>query len=445
MDRSIFRSYDIRGGYPDKINEKTVFYIASQLGAVFKKGKIVVGHDARLSSPSLYKSLIQGLETAGFKVISVGLVTTPMVAFFARHFHALGGITVTASHNPKNDNGLDVIRRNGISIGGKELLQKLGVKSLKLEARRTEGQIKEVPKRQVLYLYTKFLEKLFGVKKPIKIVIDCSNGTAGSVIEKLSFPENVETILLNTKSNGNFPAHGPNPIIGGAQKQAAVAIAKHRADLGVVFDSDGDRALFLDNKGKIIKPEYLWRLLITNSSLCTAVFSVTETYMMHLINRELVNNGLKYKLVESKVGHLSMRKECAKQKSAIGLESSMHYYFPDDRFAGCAILAMIKTINALSRLPYLLSNLVSFLPQTIRLPEISKRYRRNRMGQLYKAVVHRFVVEKRIYYKDGLSVLGSNWWFNIRPSNTEDEVRINIESDKTDRAQELKKKLLDIL
>jgi phosphomannomutase len=441
MNPKIFREYDIRGTYPEQINEREVFDIASRMKAIFPKGKkIVIGRDSRNSSPSLYLALHNGLSSAGFKVIGAGLIITPAVDFFVRRFNAYGGIVVTASHNPKNFNGLYIVDKKGESVGGQDIYSK--IRNLNPKIKIPSGRYPEEKTDSNQKEYADFLSLRFSVEKPIRVVIDCSNGSAGPIIKKLGFPKNVIPILLNAGPDGDFPAHGPNPMAKGALNGAAAAVIKNKADLGIVFDGDGDRAFILDNLGREVIPEYVWKLIDSVYPQRKIVYSVLSAYAMAMLKSELPELK-QLKLVEAKVGHLFMKQACFREKDAIGIETSMHYYMPWDNFAGSGILVMIVIINALSRMPYSLSDLVSMMPKIIRIPEYNIGMNKNKLPALYKNIHKTFLKESvKFSRRDGLSVFGNGWWLNVRPSNTEDLVRINIEAKEEVEAKKIKKIIL---
>ncbi len=447
MNKEIFKLYDIRGEYPSQINEKEVFEIGFKSTSIFRKGaKIVIGRDARLSSPGLSKALENGLINAGFEVFDVGIITTPMLDFAVNFFKADGGIVVTASHNPKDDNGLGIVDSSGLFIGGRDLFLKMS--SEKNNFKTTYIKKENKIKRENLDLkYAQELSEYFDVSKKIKAVVDCSNGSSAPVIKKIKFPKNVEAIIINGNLDGNFKAHGPDPTQKIAQVAIAKAVIKYKADIGIVFDGDGDRALFADGKGKIIRPENIWRILAQGArdKKQSVVFTVLCRYMMNLIKNSSGFSN-EFNFVETRVGHLFMKEVCRKEKAFAGVESSMHYYFPEDNFSGSAILAMIKVINSISKLPYDFYQLSDMLPKVFVSREINFKFDLKKLPVIYSKIKKMFSSrDNKIYFTDGISVLSSDWWFNVRPSNTENLVRLNIEAKEEIKLEEIKKYLTKIL
>jgi len=445
MKPSIFRLYDIRGSYPSQINEKKVFDIATNLGAVFGKNKkIIVGYDARKSSLPLHLSVSNGLRLAGFRVVDAGLITYPMIYFLVNRLRAGGGIMVTASHNPKEYNGLKIINSSGTTLGGLDIFKKIKNRKSPIFHRDKFLEINK-PGNSFQKKYSQYLSKFFDSQKKMRIVIDGSDGTAGPVLEKLRFPKNIKPIFINIAPNGNFSSHGPDPTKRGATKKAAAMIFKHKADLGVVFDGDGDRAVFLDDKGRQVRPELVWRLLAAKYDFLRTICTVVDGFFMAILKKNALPS-FKIAVKETKVGHLFVRKEAKNWNADVGIESSAHYYFEGDYFSGSGILAMIKVLNALSVLPYQLSDIIKMLPKTERIPEINRKFFRKKLPALYLKVKKVFHGKtSKVYFLDGISVYTKGWWFNLRPSNTENLIRINIEGLERKKVLFLKKELLKLI
>lgn len=442
MNPLIFRLYDVRGRYPNQLNEKEVFDVASRLKAVFGKNKkIVVGHDCRKSSPSLYSSLSNGLKLSGFKVVGAGLITYPMIYFLVRRLKTGGGIMITASHNPKEFNGLKIIDASGKTLGGLEVFGK--IKNQKPASFYPKKVFRKKADDDFQSQYARQLNGFFTVERKIKAVIDGSEGTAGPILKKLSFPSKIKPFFSGTVPDGNFPSHGPDPTRPGACRKASKLVKKLGADIGVVFDGDGDRAVFLDNNGRQVRPEQIWRLLASRYDFPRAVCTVVDRFYIDILLKD-ARPLFKANFKETKVGHLFVRKSAKNRNADISIEPSAHYYFKEDQFSGSGILAMIKVFNALSAMPYKLSDFVRMLPPIRRIPELNKKFSRKELSLLYSKIKRRFSGRaKEIYFLDGISALGDGWWFNLRPSNTEDVVRINIEALDKKEILSLKKELLE--
>lgn len=266
-----------------------------------------------------------------------------------------------------------------------------------------------------LNLYADFLKKNLDLKKSLKVIFDCSNGTAGIVLQKLKFK------IINGKPDGHFPAHGPNPMSGGALEELSKEVVKEKADLGVIFDSDGDRAFFVDDRGRPIRSDVA-ALFIAQGISGSIVLDLLAGYPL----RELLQDR---KIFESRVGSYFMKKIMKEKKAKFGAENSGHFYFPvEGTVFDSGILAAIYFMNQLSRLKdQKLSNWIDSLPKYYRSPEINFTIE-DKSGML-KIIEERYAKDaKSISHLDGLKMEFADHWFCLRPSNTEDLLRLNLEA-----------------
>ncbi|MBI3046119.1 MAG: phosphomannomutase/phosphoglucomutase [Candidatus Harrisonbacteria bacterium] len=444
IEPKIFKAYDVRGKYPEELNEETAFQIAAAVGKHFGgRAKIIVGRDGRLSSPTLYKAVTSGLKVKSYKlkVISVGIMTTPTLYFLVNKLKADGGIMVTASHNPKNYNGLKVVGKNARPISGKEILKLVsaspaflsapaslrssGGARLRLAAktrlRRDQsfgGSVVAVRNagKSDISLYSYFLKKFLKPKRKLKVVFDCSNGTTGRILRQLTTNnKQLTTIFINDNPDGNFPAHGPNPLLKGATGQLEKEVKKQKADLGVIFDADGDRVFFIDNRGRWIDPN-------ESAYILTKLFP--SPYVVGVVSSKRIK--VKGAII-SRVGHYFFKKLMREKKASLGLEHSGHYYFKKFFYCDSGILAAIEVINFVSALKGDLASWLDKLPRYYRSGELNFEVRDKE--KVLRAVEMRYRQgAKQILSLDGLTIEFSDYWFNLRPSNTENLLRLNIES-----------------
>ncbi|MDP3052797.1 MAG: hypothetical protein Q8N22_02495 [bacterium] len=291
---------------------------------------------------------------------------------------------------------------------------------------------------QFLESYSKFLQKFLKLQKPprlagqwsrlarpLKVVFDCSNGVAGLVLKKIKSPLNSKFIILNSEPDGDFPAHGPNPSKPGATKQLQAAVKKHKADLGIIFDADGDRMLCVDNKSRFVDPEVSARLLIWHLKPKKIIIDTTTGW---LVKKLATYNQ---KLITSKVGQYFIKQKMRAENADFGAERSGHYYFREFFGLDSGILAAIEVINAVSELPYKLSDFVDFLPQYYRSEiDISVNQRNQRQSALLLKKIEQTYKNQalKISRLDGLTMEFADWWFNLRFSQTEPLLRLNIEA-----------------
>ena len=288
--------------------------------------------------------------------------------------------------------------------------------------------------------YIKFLSKFLFPERPLKVVVDCSNGAVGPIAQKV-FKNNsfLNFKFINQKPDGDFPVHGPDPLKGNAFKNLRSLVLKQRADLGVVFDADGDRAFFVDNYGRKINPDAIARLLIWHLKPKKVVIDARTGWLI-----------TKFQIITSKVGRYFVQKLMKEKKADFGVEHSGHYYFKKFYFFDSGILAAVQVMNAVSKLPYSLADFVELLPIYYS-KEIDLKIKEKKdysatlkkIQNLYKKSA------KRTSYLDGLKMeiisLKGNWWFNIHFSNTESVIRLTIESDSERILAVESKKLVKLL
>lgn len=464
MDLSIFRKYDIRGIVPKQINAEAIYKIARDLDKVFKKeGPIIVGRDVRKTSRNLKDILIMGLKVAGFNVVDVGIITTPMLAFLVGIKDVVGGAIITASHNPPNFNGIKIIKKDGMEdISGKDVLKSIGLENLKKSV--NISKMLSAPanfenptgvgvdiKDKYIDKYVRFLVKNLKLNKRLKVVADASNGSAGIILNKIrnEIGEKVEMVLINCDPDGAFPAHGPDPTRAGVEEFFGKYVRINSADFGVVFDADGDRAVFFDNEGEKIRPEYVWRMMVYGLGIKSTVFDITNEFMMNrLLNQLYEENLIKIKAYESKIGRIYIPKIMAKYDVDFGFEYSGHYYFKDFWNTDSGLFAFLKMLETISKIPYSAHKFISLLPNTYRIPEIDVKMQGNRFHKIIGLILKKYSKLKmkyKISKKDGLSILTKSYWFNIRKSNTQDLIKINIEGVTEKRSIQIYKDIFKVI
>ena len=451
MLSTIFKLYDIRGKYPSQINEVVIFDLIHKFPMVFsKKARVIIGHDARHSSPSLYKTAIKTLQELQYTVIEVGMITTPMLMFLADHFKFKKdiGIMITASHNPKDQNGIKIIDEHLQVVGGRDLLGRITHSFLGRE--EITPRIKKAPSRNKIAetrrAYIRFLEKFFkggNKKRKLYVGVDCSNGSAGPILQKVKFPSYVQVILLNQKPDGNFPAHAPNPLLQSSVTDVKKAIKKHKADFGAVLDGDGDRIVFVDNTGKRVRPEYIWRLVVGHEKYKKTVVTELNGF---LIKRLAENHQLKnVRVFPSRVGRKSFLEKMKARNADFGFENSGHYYFKDFFYSDCGILTLIKVLQAVRTLPYTLSDFIGFLPHTVRLPEYNIPAR-HATSALYHTLADMMEHKaEKISFFEGVSMYIGGIFVNVRASNTESEIRINVEGEDVKKTKTLLPRIVKLV
>ncbi len=308
---------------------------------------------------------------------------------------------------------------------------------------------------QFLETYSKFLQKFLKPQKPprlagqwsrlarpLKVVFDCSDGVAGLVLKRIKSPLYSIFYILNSEPDGNFPAHGPNPSKPGATKQLQTAVKKNKADLGIIFDADADRMLCVDDKGRFVDPEASARLLIWHLKPKKIIIDASTGWLVKK------NPASSAQLITSKVGQYFIKQKMRAENADFGAERSGHYYFREFFGLDSGILAAIEAINAVSELPYKFSDFVDFLPQYYR-SEINIRI--NQRNQHKSALFLKKIEQTyknqalKISHLDGLTMEFADWWFNLRFSQTEPLLRLNVEVISKFKLQEQVFKLKELL
>lgn len=399
----IFRAYDIRGIYPQELDETTAYKIGRAAAKFLKTNEIVVGRDNRPSSDNLFKCLCEGIRDQGVGVIDIGQVISPMLYWAVAEKGYKGGIMITASHNPVEHNGFKIVKKEAVPIGGDSGLEKIKklVKKEKFKDKK-RGNIKKI---EILEEYIKDVSESINPEniKPLKIFADYSGGTAGQVVPGLL---------------KNFPI--------------SLAAPSEKADFGISFDRDGDRILFLDGEKQKINPDLITALLIhhffrnAGKILYTAIAS-------RVVKEEIGQNG--NIPICSKVGHTFIKEKMEKEKIPFGFESSGHYYFGNNYVLESPLTTLLKIIEIVSITQKSLSELIKPFQKYY---QERFDFKTENSGQTIKKLEKEFKKPGKIYKIDGLTIEYPDWWFNLRASNTESVIRLTIEA-KTKELLEVKK------
>lgn len=443
----IFKAYDVRGIYPSEINEKTVYLIALGFCSYLNKyhkinyPRIVVGHDVRVSSKSLKESLIAGLKESGATIFDIGFCTTPMNYFANWQLKMDSSIMITASHNPKEYNGLKISLKKA-----KALAEENGVEKLKeiIEKRqfkkKTGGRVKKI---NILNDYLDFLAKEAGGVdfSDIKIAVDTANGAVGPVFEKLAERTGLKYFPLYFKPDGNFPNHEANPLKEESLIDIKENILNKKADVGMAFDGDGDRVVFLDAQGNLIRNDFILGIVAKYYlEKGKAKFIPADLRISHGIIKAIEKMG--GIVIKTKVGYPFIRKAMRKKRAYVGGELSGHLFWKDFCYSESALLSGIRILKIMVNFGKSLKDLVSPLENYFFSPEIN--FETEKKEEKIAEIKEKFRAGK-INELDGLTVEFKNWWFNIRPSNTEPLLRLTIEANSKELLDEKIKELSKLI
>jgi phosphomannomutase len=423
----IFKAYDIRGVVPDELDES----VAEAVGAAFVRltgaKTIVTLHDMRTTSGPLAEALGRGALSQGADVIHGGLGSTDMV-YYASGFFDIPGAMITASHNPAKYNGIKLCRAGakpvGIETGLAEIKQMVaaGVPAY-------DGAPGTVTSRDLLPGYAEYLKKLVDLSgiRPLKVVVDAGNGMGGYTVPTVFAGLPITTIPLYFELDGSFPNHEANPIEPQNLRDLQKAVKENHADIGLAFDGDADRCFVVDERGEIVSPSVLTAMIADRELAREPGATVIHNLITSRAVPEIIgeHGGTP---VRTRVGHSFIKAKMAETNAIFGGEHSGHFYFRDFWFADSGMLAALHTLAALGRDDRPLSEILADF----------SRYKAS--GEINSEVADQAATTQRVkdvYASqpgvttdeiDGLTVSGDTWWFNLRPSNTEPLLRLNVEA-----------------
>ncbi|MFM1896474.1 MAG: hypothetical protein RLZZ385_1548 [Pseudomonadota bacterium] len=441
-----FKAYDIRGRIPDQLNEDIAYRIGRAYATWLKPRKVVVGFDIRLTSEAICKALTNGLVDSGVDVINIGMCGTEEVYFATAHLKADGGIAVTASHNPKDYNGMKLVREESIPISGDTGLKDIQAiaEANAFAAADRKGDITTMDTRPA---YIEHLLTYVDVQslKPLKIVCNAGNGGAGIVIDRLERKLPVSFIKIHHQPDGNFPHGVPNPLLEENRQPTIDAILANKADIGIAWDGDFDRCFFFDENARFIEGYYIVGLLaqafLQHQPGSKVIHDPRLTWNTIQIAAE--NGGV---AIQSKTGHAFIKERMRAEDAIYGGEMSAHHYFRDFSYCDSGMIPWLLVVELMSKSGKTLSQLVD--ERMAAFPasgEINKEIADP--AALLKKVEARFTaLASTIDRTDGLSMSFDDWRFNLRMSNTEPVVRLNVESrGDTDLMREKTRELLDLM
>ncbi|MBN1756646.1 phosphomannomutase/phosphoglucomutase [bacterium] len=444
VDPKIFKAYDVRGIYPDQINKEIAYHFGKALVEYLVPNEVAVGRDVRLSSDELANELCQGIIGSGANVINLGIVSTDALYFAVGKFRYDAGVMVTASHNPPEYNGFKVCRDEAIPLSGKEGLSEIReimVTNDYVEPESLGSFIRMDITDDYIEHVLSFV-KLDNIK-PFKIVIDSGNGVAGRIIPLLFKNLPCEVIPLFFEPDGNFPNHLPSPIEPENTVQLRKKVVESGAHLGVAFDGDADRVFLIDEKGQMV--------LGTNVTAMVAKSILAknpgESIIYNIISSKCVPEiitGMGGEAIRTPVGHALIKPIMREENAIFGGEHSGHFYFRDNWYADSGLIALMVALELLSLEDKPLSELIRGINPYFQSGEINSRVD-DREQTLNKV---REYYESRGYSADtmdGITFDLGEWWFNLRPSNTEPVVRLNIEANSREILQKQQDELLKLI
>lgn len=443
MDPAIFKAYDIRGIYPDQIDEEGAWKIGNaaaqflrSLLTGYDRGQanmqsLCVGRDMRTSSPAIAKALIKGMNATGANVVDIGMIDTPQMYFAINHLGTCGGVQVTASHNPAKYNGFKISGLQAKPVGADTGLKDIQHIAMALPHTKGRGN-GSVEKRDLTAEYRNHVLKFLKPSKAkLKIAIDASNGMAGKMVPDVFAGLPVKIIPINFEHDGTFK-HEPNPLVDVNLAEVKEAVVENACHFGFCFDGDADRLMMVDEKGQTVTCDLMTALIaayfLESNPKSTIVYDLRSS---RVVAEEIIKHGGTPR--RERVGHAYMKKALRDSHAVFGGELSGHFYYRDNFYADSGLITLVHILNIVAQARKPVSELIQPLRRYSASGEINFEVedKQAKMEELAK----RFA-EGKIDYLDGVTVGFKDWWFNCRPSNTEPFLRLNIEAKTADLLRE---------
>ena len=432
-----FKAYDIRGEWGTELDAKIAYRIGFFLPEILNCDHFLIGRDCRLSSDEFFGALSDGITDAGANVSDAGYTTTPLIYWATARFNFSGSVMITASHNPKNHNGLKVSGPDALPIGydnGLNKLEKL-VENKEPKATKTKGFIQPIELREA---YLKFLNGYRTDFSALRIAVDCSNGMASLFVKDLL---GKDAFYINDKADGNFPGHDPNPLKPSNQEQLKSMVINRHCDIGLIFDGDADRVMFIDENGKFISPDLIIALL---GHYFFEQKGMKGKVLQDIRSSKAIGEYLAQFGAEVETWRVGRAYGAGKLREIDGLyggELAGHYYFRDFYYSDSALLAALLVLDLLTKFKqagFTLSKLIKDISSYYNSGEINFKIEQKQAAM--DAVCAFFTKHEKPVQTldfDGYRLDFKDWWFNIRPSNTEPYLRFIAEAKTEEKLNEV--------
>ncbi|MFN3410648.1 MAG: phosphomannomutase/phosphoglucomutase [Exilispira sp.] len=441
----IYKSYDIRGIYQKEWDKDTAYKIGNFIPQIFKIDKVLIGRDGRNSSNEIFEALSSGFTDASVDVYDANLTTTPMIYFGTSFFDFPFSIMITASHNPKEYNGLKISGKNSVPIGYENGINKIedAICNNKLDIIKNSNKGKII-NHQFYEQYTEFLLKFKKENLSLRYVIDFSNGMASLFYQNIFMDAKS---VINNNIDGNFPAHEPNPLEKENREQIIELVKKEKADIGIIFDGDADRVMFIDEKGNFIPPDLIIGLLgmfYSDKKPFNVLYDIRTSKSVETFLRNIGANTYMWK-----VGHAYAKRKLKEIDGIVGGELAGHYYYKDFYFCDSGILTSLIVLDMVQKLKEenkTISQWIADISLYYNSGEINFKIKDK--SEAINAVISYFNSKYKpinIFDFDGYRIEYENWWFNIRPSNTEPLLRLIVEATDKFLLEEKVNQITDII
>jgi phosphomannomutase len=427
LDPKVFKAYDVRGIYPTELDEEGAYAIGRAYVEQFEPRRIAVGRDMRLSSPSIAEAVMRGTADGGAQVKDVGMVGTEMLYFAVGELGLDGGVAVTASHNPKDYTGMKIVRRGALPVGGDSGLFDIRDRALSLQGTAGSGSLVA----EKVDIYPAFVDRVLSFVdveaiKALKVVIDAANGMAGAMLSPVLERLPIDAVRCFFEPDGSFPNHEPNPLLPENREFIVAKVLEEHADLGVAFDGDADRCLFVDDTGEFVPGDFvtalLAELMLEKEPGAKIIYDVRASWAVP----DTVKRAGGIPLV-NRVGHAFIKHRMREEDAVFAGEVSGHYYFRDFSQADSGTIPALLMLELVSKRAEPLSEILRplreryFLTGEINTPVEDVALKLQELKEHFSS-------QGELSHLDGISITAPDWHMNVRPSNTEPLLRLNLEA-----------------
>jgi phosphomannomutase len=427
LDPKVFKAYDVRGIHPSELDEDGAYAIGRAYVEQFEPKAIAVGRDMRVSSASMAEAAIRGAMAAGAQVKDLGLIGTEMLYFGVGELDLDGGVMVTASHNPKEYTGMKIVRRGALPVGGDSGLLDIRDRALSLPAEQSAGP----GEAEDVDIYPAFVDRVLSFVdvdeiEPLRVVVDAGNGMAGAMLPPILERLPVEAVRCFFEPDGSFPNHEPNPLLEENREFIVGKVKDEQADLGIAFDGDADRCFFVDDGGEFVPGDFVTALLaesmLEKEPGAKIIYDVRASWAVPDTVERLGGVPL-----VNRVGHAFIKERMRKESALFGGEVSGHYYFRDFNQADSGTIPALLMLELVSKRGKPLSEILQpfreryFITGELNTPVPDVALKLQELKE-------HFAAEGEVSHLDGISVTAKDWHMNVRPSNTEPLLRLNLEA-----------------
>ena len=444
LDPKVFKAYDVRGIYPSQLDEEGAYAIARAVVQQFEPKRFAVGRDMRLSSPDMAAAAVRGAADGGADVLDLGTIGTEMLYFAVGELGLDGGLTVTASHNPKEYTGMKIVRRGALPVGGDS-----GLLDVRDDAVAAAWPAASPGRVEAVNIWPQYVDRVMSFidvaeVKPLTVVIDAANGMAGAMLPPVLERLPIATVRCFFDPDGSFPNHEPNPLLPENRAFIVRKTLEEGADLGVAFDGDADRCFFVDDTGEFVPGDFVTALfaesVLAKEPGAKIIYDVRASWAVP----ETIERDGGVPLV-NRVGHAFIKARMRAEHAAFGGEVSGHYYFRDFTQADTGVVPFLLMLELISRKGQKLSEILAPLRAKYFITgEINTAV--GDVALKLQEIKERYSAEGgKISHLDGISVDFDDWHFNVRPSNTEPLLRLNLEALSQEKMEQKRDEVLALI